>query len=591
MKKNSENLKERYDNAISVRSEYESVWQDIADFVGIQVATNYIHSPQQKGDVRDTEINDPTAALAVNQAGDYLQGILWGTGDEVITLEPSDWVLQRAKPQILTKYYDFRTNQLLKNMNHSRSGFNTALKSYFYDQVAFGTSGIGVFKNQEYLEGQEDVPYVFRSYGVDNFAIDEGKNGLVDVVFVVYRWRVNRIVSEFEEVYDTLPDKIKKAFNENNLNEEFSLVHAIFPRKDYHPKYKGKRGAKYKGAWFLEDDESKVFFEEDYRTLPIGVCRAIKLRGEIYGRSSGSLLISSIKSADYILGKTIEILEKMASPSLGIWNNALFGDSVLDTSADGVVTFNQSLMGGSQVPVFPIHDIGDPTGIIKFLLPYLNEKIATGFKIDILLDFSSAKDMTATESMQRYNIRGKSLGGILQQQKIEMFEVVIHRCVQLEDDMNLAGVNPTQEKDLARIVEAAGNAQIIVPDAVAQAMKEGKQWYKIKFNNELDRLSKTQAMERVIQSVNAIMMIGQAFPKIVDAVEWYKIWADVNKYLGVDYIKDEEEFKAILIKQMEMQQGAMQMQAMQVGAETGKNIAQGKKHAAEAKQIDGGTPN
>jgi len=585
-----QNLKELYEELTSNRSTYEPVWRDIAAYVGINLNIDYSKNLSDKGDNLDTYVEDPTAALSVTQAGEYMQGVMWGTGDEALSIEPSDWVLQRAEESSLVKYFGFRTKQLLKNMNHSRAGLNTAMKSYFYDQTSFGTSGVGAFKNSDFLSRKEEHPYVFRSYGVDNMAIDEGKAGLVDVIFITYQWRVNRIYSEFWEVKDKLPKKIQESYKNKKYNDEYTLVHAIYPREDFDPKLKGKRGAKYRGSWFtLEDSDTVIFYEEDFRKLPIGVCRAIKIRGEVYGRSSGSLLISSIKSVNYMFGKTVEILEKMASPSLGIWNSALFGDSVLDTSADGLVTFNQSLMGNAQQPVFPIHDVGDPTGIIQFLIPYLNEKIATGFKVDLLLDFSSAKDMTATESMQRYAIRGRSLSGLLQQQKIEMLEPLVDRCIQLEDDMGLRGVDPTNMAELARQAMEAGNSDVIIPDVVLAAMEKGKQWYKIKFNNELERLSRTEAVQRVLQSVNALLMIGSAFPSIVEAVDWYKIWSDVNTYLGTTYATSEKEFKMKMQKQMEIQQQMLQTQQLQAGAEAGKNISEGRKNAAEAESINSGS--
>lgn len=568
----------------------EGLWYDISRYVAIGVNPEYANNRRSiSADERDEYIDDPTAALSVVQASDYLQGILWGTGDGVISLEPSDWVLQREDESTLNEYYQFRTAQLLKNMNHSESGFNSAQKAYFPDQVAFGTSGIGAFMNPEFVKENEEAPYIFRNYGVDNMCIDEGKNGMVDVMFFIYNWRVNRIISEFWDVKDKLPQQILEAYAKNDFNKEFTLVHGILPREDYAKKYKGKRGAKYKGCWFMEssDKNGSIFHEEDFRKLPVGICRAIKVRGEVYGRSSGSILINSIKSVNYMFSKTVEILEKMASPSLGIWNNAIMGDSVLDTSAEGLVVFNASQMPANvNQPVFPIHEIGNPEGIIKFLIPYLNDKIATGFKTDVLLDFSNSKDMTATESMQRYNIRGRSLAGLMQQQKIECFEPLIHRCLQLEDDMNLAGVNPLTQEGLKEIVEQANHAQVIIPAAVLEAMKQGKQWYTIKWNNEIDRLSRTQAMERVIQAVNAVIMIGQVFPHIVEAVEWYDIWKDVNKYLGVDYIKNEKEFKAAVQQQIEMQRGAMEIEAMKAGGQIAKDRASAKKDEATTSKVN-----
>ena len=166
-----------------------------------------------------------------------------------------------------------------------------------------------------------------------------------------------------------------------------------------------------------------------------------------------------------------------------------------------------------------------------------------------------------------------------------MLEPVTDRCIQLEDDMGLKGVDPTSMVELAKQAMELGNDEVVIPDAVLAAMQQGKQWYKIRFNNELERLSRTDAVQRVLQAVNAVLMMGSAFPSIIEAVNWYKIWEDVNTYLGTEYATGEKEFKMKMMQQMQMQQEQMKMQALQVGAESGKNVAEGKKNTAEAQQI------
>ena len=284
-----------------------------------------------------------------------------------------------------------------------------------------------------------------------------------------------------------------------------------------------------------------------------------------------------------MVDQAIQTIEKMNDPALGTFNNAMFGDSVLDTSAGGLVTFQESMMAKGQNPMFQLHDIGDPTGLVSFLLPYLNDKITTGFKVDMLLDFSSAKEMTATESMQRYAIRGKSLAGLLGQEKNEMLDVVVERCIQIEDDNGLAGVDPT-DVDLVKIKTDINRSDMVMPEAVAKAMKEGKRWYKVKYNNELEKMVKTEGLERIMQLINGISMLMSLYPQMGEAVQWYDLFNDINEALGVSYIKDADEFKAVIENQAKMQQEAMALQAAQAGADIGQSISKGQKDGADAKR-------
>ena len=586
MNKNFQTLKDWHESLKVKSKRNRSLWEDISSVVGISVNPDYKtgKNTDQEGQALDDKVNDPTASLSVNQAGDYLLGILWGTGENVLELEPTEEALQMTDQAELAPFFKYVSSTLMCQMNNAESGLSTNLKPYVYDQVAFGTSGMGAYPNPNY--GIESNALIYRSYGVDNMDIDEGKNGLINVIFVTYQWRVNRIVSEFcykdgefnEDTYNRLPDGIKSDYENKNINEEYTIIQAVFPREDFNPRLQGKKGTRYKGVWYVDDEADKHLLEEDYETIPIAVARAIKVRGEVWGRSSGTLLISTIMAVDYIVGETIKILEKMEDPSIGIWNSALFGDSVVDTSAGGLVVFNEGVAGNSKNPVFPLHEVGDPSGIINYLIPYLNEKITTGFKVDLLLDFNSAKDMTATESLQRFVIRGKSLASLMQQQKIEMLEPLVHRSVSLLDKVGLMGVDSTIDEKGTKALLDLGRGDVIIPDTILELKKQGKPWYKIKFNSELDKLSRTEAVENMIQVINLVTAIAGLYPSIINAVDWYALVKDLNDYLGLDYVIDAKTFKAIVAQEAKMKQLAME-------AQVGKDMAQGGKMAVEAQDM------
>lgn len=595
MATNLSKLKSWHNELKQKSNENQSLWEDISKVVGITVnpRNKTGKNMSKEGDTLDSGTNDPTAALSVNQAGDYLLGIMWGTGEKVLELQPTEEILQKVDGATIAPYYKFATKILLSQMNNAEAGLSTNLKPYVYDQVSFGTSGIGVYPNENF--GIESNALVFRSYGVDNIDIDEGKSGLINVIFVTYQWRVNRIISEFcykggvfdEKLFAKMPESVQKNHNAKNINEEYTIIQAIFPREDFDPKLQGKRGTRYKGVWYMEDEKGKELLKEDYSTIPVAVARAIKVRGQVWGRSSGTLLISTIKCVNYVVGETVKILEKMENPSLGIWNNAIFGDSVVDSSPGGLVVFNEGVGNPQKNPVFPLHDVGDPTGIIQYLIPYFNEKITSGFKVDLLLDFSSAKEMTATESLQRYVIRGKSLSSLMQQQKVEMLEPMTHRSVSLCDRSKLLGVDPSVNKKVAKKLKNLDRSDAIIPDIVLEYKNAGKPWYKIKYNNELDKLSRTEAIENILQIINLITAISGLYPIIVAAIDWFKLVQDLNTYLALDYAISADEFKAIVLADAESKRQITEAQVGKDVASTGKDLVDMQKTAGGGDK-DGG---
>ncbi len=525
--------------------EYKPLWDRIAQITGITCEPDYLwnNNTAKKSQPLDEEVNDPTSALAVNQAGDYLVGVMWGEGQGVVKLKPSRYVLDIADEAEVKEWYQYASGQTNYHMNHPDAGYVQSLQPYAYDQFAFGTSGIGIFKNQGFLRGIDENCIQARHYGVDNTRIKDGKAYSADYGFAIYHWSVSQIVSEFcmangtvdDKSIETMPDAIKNAWKQKNLTTEFDLVFLWMPREDFDPRLMGKRGTRWRGCWFMDSGNSnnRIFCDEDFRDRPINMARMIKVRGEDYGRSSGTLLLSTISQTNYIFEITLEILEKMADPSLGMFGNAIMGDNVLDTSSKGLTIFNQTFMDGKNPPVFPIHDVGDPKGIITFLMPYLNDKVATGFKVDALLDFSSEKDMSATESLQRYNIRGKSLAGMLLRQKNERLIPDVRRSVSICWECGELGVNKDKHPDRARALAGANRGKQLIPDAVLTVFASGKPWYEIEFNNELERLIKTQAIQQLVQMIQSITAIAALYPDIVHAIDWYQMLKDINDNLDI----------------------------------------------------------
>lgn len=579
---------------------YKPLWDRISQLVGISVEPDYLWSNENnKSTQLDEFVDDPTAALSVNQAGDYLRGIMWGTGEDVLDIVPSRYVTELVDAQIVQPWYDFATSQLLYHMNHPHCGYLQALAPYSYDQFSYGNSGIGIFRNDAFKQGIDENCLLAREYGIDNTRIKSGKSGAPDVGSVIYHWSCSRIVAEFcltsgaidVTKFNKLPTGVKNAYNNGNINQEFDLIFMWMPRADYDPQLKGRRGTKWRGVWFFDEGSgNKLFVEDSYAERPINWTRMIRVRGEDYGRSSGTLLLSSISSLNYMFAITQDILEKMANPALGTWGNSVFGDGVLDTSPNGLTIFNATQLTDKGLPIFPIHDVGDPEGIIKFLMPYLEGKITTAFKVDALLDFNSAKDMTATESLQRYNIRGKSLSGMLGQQKTERLIPDVRRSISICWEVGELGVNPALDPMRANRLKSVNKTERIIPQEVLDVAASGKPWFELRFNNELEKLLRTEHVQSLTQIIQGVTAIAALYPDIIHAIKWYDLLKYLNDNLDADcqIMVTANEFKKIIAQAAADRQQAMQLQAAQVGAAAQNDMAAAGKNTAQAGAIRNG---
>lgn len=565
----------RYNECDTEKQKYVPLWREISKYTGIKVDPD---DTKNEGDDLDSYTLDPTTSLSTVQSADYLKGIIIGTGEKGFEIMPSDDVLELVDISAVKQWYEYITGVVLREINHPCSGFHTAFQSYFYDQVAFGNSGIGTFKN-ELKNNPSANALIFREYGVDTMAIDEGKNGVIDIIFNKYKWRTNQFVAEFcfrngefdSKMFEKLPEEVKSAYNSGQLNKEFKVVQGIMPNEEYNPEKLGIAGAKYHGAWFLDGAKDKVFFEEDFKERPISFGRPVKVRGEIYGRAYGTMLLSSIRCVNEIVNGLMITLDKMRDPAVGVWGDAVNGDGVIDTSAGSLTTFDPTKLNGNT-PIFPLQDIGDPSKLIQFLLPYLNEKLATAFKVDLLLDFSSASNMTATESLQRYSIRNKSILGLIIQQINDVYIPTIQRAISILWDMGRLGVMPDEE--YAAELQSKGLTERIIPESVLEAIKSGKTWYKITFNNEVEKISNTDKIDNLTQLLQIMQGLLAVNPQLAQAVDWYSLLNDVSGALGFDTaIMSEREFKKQIEAQAQQQAQLMNMQAQQLQSQTTKNNA------------------
>lgn len=616
---------DRFSELKTERAKYIPRWEDVKNLVSL---TNEVNSEfedtQQANKQKDVFINDPTAFICTNQAGDYLAGILWGLN--AITLEPSEYIKKKTKGADLEDFYKKATEITLEQMNSTDAGFQSILKSYCYEQFSFGTSGIGTFKSKEYENGQSECCLSYKAFGVWNTCIDEGAGNKIDVVYTVYNWRLNQIIEEFclnekgefdEAKFRQMPEVIQKDYEANKFSAKHKIVFAMLPNNHFCMGKRGKKGARFKGYWFLDGGAgagvagrgaltrgttasgagaggntaggSKNIFKVDYfNKMPIAMCRAIRVNGQVYGESAGTICLSSIKMLNHISGNTVDNIEKITDAPLGVLSGALVAGNVINRSAGSITEFNVQATANGQTPIFPLSQAGDISAVVNFLIPELKKNITNIFKIDQLLDFNNQTEMTATESSYRMSIRGKSINGLLNQQKTEEIEPTVHRSISIIQDCGLYGYKLSElsgetEEDIAFKKQVIQDGDYI-PEAVEQAMKDNKLWYKLKFNGELEKLCNAEIYEAIGRFMQYLQMILQIKPELVNAINDYKfleLLKSVSNLTNNNLIKSEHQYNELLkaieeakAKEAERQNALLQAQIMKDSATASKDMAQ-----------------
>ena len=390
--------------------------------------------------------------------------------------------------------------------------------------------------------------------------------------------------------FEALPEDIKNAYNSNNLNLKKKIVFGVLPNNYYRMNLRGKNGAKYKGYWFL-DGNKKIFKVEYFHEMPIAFCRFIRVNNQIYGESSGTLAISSIKILNHVKGDAIDNIEKITDAPLGVFSGALVAGNIINRSAGDITVFNPQASTNGQAPIFPVSQAGDISAIVNYLLPELKKDITNIFKIDQLLDFNNQTAMTATESSFRMSIRGKSINGVLTQQKTEAIEPIVHRAISIIQNSGLYGIALNEmplmtQEDAIKQQEAIQNGDII-PDVVLKAMKNNKRWYKIKFNGELEKLCNSELYEAIGRFLQYFASILQIKPEVASAINEYEFLdflKNVSNLINNNLVKSKTEYQQIVKAMQEAQAQQAQMQQLQLQGAMAKDMAVADKDSAIAQR-------
>jgi hypothetical protein len=421
-----------------------------------------------------------------------LIGSLWQNGAQSIQIIPARGMSDDEENK---KYFDFLTDELVSIMDAPRAGLAVALDEYMHDQGSMGTSGVGVFLNED-SRTKKNVPIVYKAWDIKTMTIAEDQFGFVDTVYNLEEITIAKAVQKFG--LENLSLRSRELFNSTGgFKEKIKVLHAIEPRLDGDPTKFGNKDMPF-ASIHIElssgTNTGKILRESGFDSMPIFVSRFIKVLGEVYGRSSGMAALPDAIELNAIWEAVMVAIEKQLDPPLGILND---GDltPVIDTSAGALNVFNVSGRMGSREPIFPLFTVGELKSIDK-LIEKLTESISNHFYLDRLLDLNNDTRMTLGEAQIRNELRAASLGSIYSRQISEMFVPMIDRSVALLYQLGRLGVvaNSVQHTRLA----LQGITPVIMPAEVAQRISEGRDFFKIKFISPAVRSMQAEEIQGIL---------------------------------------------------------------------------------------------
>tara|TARA_Y100000310_G_scaffold239682_1_gene243374 strand:- start:11978 stop:13594 length:1617 start_codon:yes stop_codon:yes gene_type:complete len=519
----AKNLLDRFSKIESQRSNYNSTWQVLGDYVmPNRVDFDIERSP---GDVRNKKLYD-TTAIHANQ---LLSATLHGG----VTNASSDWFdLAFEDISIMTdaskRFLSQAKKELVKVLNSTTGSFQGQAHEFYLSLVCFGTAVM-------FIEEDDTGKINFATLHLSEIFIGENAYGQVDTVFRKFKLTPRQAVQMWGA--DNLHPRLLEDV-ERNPDEKYDFIHAALPKIDL--KDEPEKNKKFPiSSVYIDVKNQHVVSKGGFMEMPYVVARFEKLAGEVYGRSPAWHALSDIRMINAMSKSIIRSAQLQTSPPLLVADDGVM--MPLEARPNGMIIGGINGLDGTP-RVAPLN-VGGSLGVGVELLQQRQASIRNAFFIDPLM-FREGTPATATEQLQR------------QEEKLRLLSPHI---VRIQSEF----LNPLMKRVFGLLVRS--NKVGEVPQELSKSS------LKIEYKSPLIRLQKAgeiQALGRFLQSVGPLI---QMKPDSLDIVNIDEVMAKMAEATGLDISVLRSSNDIANIRQAREQQ--MQQQQALNQAEQMSNIA------------------
>jgi len=471
----------KYDRLYTERDNWDSHWQDVAEFV--LPRKDDIYGVKWSGEKKMQRLYDSTSIQANELLGSALHGMLTNPASIWFNLASGDTEIDKDHESRL--WLQDSTQRMIEVLN--ASNFQTQIHETYMDLGAIGT-------NVLFIDEHPTKTIYFDSSPIYPYVIDEDQFGRVDTIGRCFKRTYKQLVDTYG--LDNLPEEVLS--DQHMPSKEWEVVHFVEPNKVYDPNApKIKTNLPFRSVHVLRRTHSELKVS-GYHENPFAVARWTKIAGEKYGRSPAMKSLPDIKMLNAMRKVQIRGAQKVIDPPLMIPDHGFA--LPLDTRPGGSIYFR----AGTQDKIEPLVTGARPD-LAEEVMTGTQNRIRQAFFIDQLQLVQGAQ-MTATEVMQRTEENLRLMGPILGRLNDELLRPIVDR---------LFGIMLRGNKFAP--IPAALKGQDLKVEYVSQIAKA-------------QRASEADTLMRVLQSMEPII---NASPDVMDNFDGDKILRHNSKIFGL----------------------------------------------------------
>jgi len=516
----AKNLLKRYDRLKAQRQNWESHWQEVADYMQPRKAD--VTKTRSKGDKRTELIFDGSPLQSVELLAASLHGML--------TNPSTPWFSLRFKQNDMEnedeakEWLEDATEVMYAAFN--KSNFQQEIFELYHDLITFGTAAM-------FIEEDDEDILKFSTRHINEIFIAENDKGRIDTVFRKFNLSARAVIQKFGDVSMNIMTKANK-----DPYEEVSILHAVYPRSDFDPKKQDKQNMPFESV-YLDAESGDELSVSGFREFPFVVPRYLKASHEIYGRSPAMTALPDVKMLNEMSKTTIKSAQKQVDPPLLVPDD---GFMLPVRTVPGGLNFYRA---GTRDRIEPLN-IGANTPLGLNMEEQRRNSIRNAFYVNQLM-MQSGPQMTATEVIQRNEEKMRLLGPVLGRLQSELLKPLIDRAFALILRKNL--FRPAPEFLAGQDIE-------------------------IEYVSPLAKAQKSTELSSIMRAIEILGSLSNVAP-VFDHINMDKLVRHLADIVGVPQkiLKPQSELNAERQQAAQQQEQMQQMQQVQQLAEAGGKVA------------------
>lgn len=513
------------------RQPAEAIWSEVAKYYLPTSMTWTANSNVPR--LRGTRVYDDTPAWAAGRFASAMLGMVTNPSQKWLEFElyTEHDQLSWAAKMWLSKLRD----RTLFTLQAPEVGFYDSYHEHLLDYGIFGEAIMFMDKDPDTRMTR------FIPYPLEECFTGMGPKRSIDKVFRKYKMTAQMIVDFFNLQGDTVPEEVTKALGNKKYDQEFEIVHGVFPRK--HGVAGGFGTSKpWASVYYIEKDK-KQLRESGFDIWPFSAPRFMLFASEKHGQGPGTLSLANVRALNVIIKTTLTSDQRRSAPAYLASRRGWVNKPNL--SPDHINYYDGFDLKEALVP---LANEGKPEAGKEWIEMY-QQQIARAFYLDRLVSPEKRAEVKELEVLMGEEERMRDLIPQLSRLHAESISHIIMNVV----NHCLDDFEPPPEE----LRDASVKIRYLSPLARAQRMLE------------------VSNANRTLQQV--VLPAAQVEPTATKAVDWFKFvtWSLEQSGFPKEVQRSEEQFR-------EEEAATQQQQQLGMGLEAGLGVSEMAKNFAQA---------